>query len=146
MTLVDMLRLRLQDPVLEIVWQEMLTGWTSAKDDEREALRDWVRRKRDDFLAFASECVEAEELEQYAALQYIEMRAHWQGINNRINYAMVMTGQTDVRLVYRSAMMSQLLGVLEGVLDTASVSRIMNFLAEPISAKPRGEAATALAA
>jgi len=138
-----MLKLRLQDPVLEIVWQEMLSGWASSKEDERAALRDWVRGKRDDFLSFASECTEEEELEQYAALQYIEMRAHWQGINNRINYAMVLTGQTDVRLVYRSAIMSQLLGVLEGVLDPGSVSRIMNFLAEPVTTKRSGEALAA---
>jgi hypothetical protein len=132
MTLVEKLRLRLQNPVLESIWKEMLAGWDTAKGDEREVLEDWVRRKRDEFLSFAGECIEEEELEQYAALQYIEMRASWQAINNRINYAMVRTGETDSRLVYRSALMSQLLGVLEGVLDAGSVSRIMHFLSEPV--------------
>jgi hypothetical protein len=141
MKLVDVLRLRLTDPVLEVIWDEMLAGWNTSNDDERAALRGWVRRKRDDFLAFASECVDDEELEQYAALQYIELRAHWQAINNRLNYAMVTSGSTDPRLVYRSALMSQLLGALEGVLDASSVSRIMSFLAEPIAARRRDEAA-----
>jgi hypothetical protein len=39
--------------------------------------------------------------------------------------------------------MSQLLGALEGVLDPASVSRIMTFLSEPISVRRRDEAAAA---
>ncbi|MCU0698680.1 MAG: hypothetical protein MUC96_19435 [Myxococcaceae bacterium] len=141
MKLVDVLRLRLTDPVLEVIWDEMLAGWSTATDAERATLGAWVRRKRDDFLAFAAECVDDDELEQYAALQYIELRAHWQSINNRLNYAMVTAGSTDPRLVYRSAMMSQLLGAVEGVLDPASVSRIMSFLSEPISARRRDEAA-----
>ena len=143
MKLVDVLRLRLTDPVLEVIWDEMLDGWGTASDDERSMWRAWVRRKRDDFLAFAAACVDEEELEQYAALQYIELRAHWQGINNRLNYSMVTAGSTDPRLVYRSALMSQLLGALEGVLDPASVSRIMTFLSEPISVRRRDEAAAA---
>jgi len=141
MKLVEALRLRLMDPVLDGIWEEMLSGWATQDPEERDGLRQWVRQKRDDFLTFAGECLDDEELEQFAALQYIELRAYWQAINNRINYAMVSTGTTDPRLVYRSALMSQLLGALEGVLDTGSVSRIMQFLAEPISARRRGEVA-----
>jgi hypothetical protein len=140
MKLVDVLRLRLTDPVLDVIWEEMLAGWGTANDEEREGLRAWVRRKRDDFLTFAAECVDEEELEQYAALQYIELRAHWQSINNRLNYAMVSAGTTDPRLVYRSALMSQLLGALEGVLDPGSVSRIMQFLSEPIATRAAASA------
>jgi hypothetical protein len=39
--------------------------------------------------------------------------------------------------VYRSALMSQLLGALEGLLDPVSVGRIMSFLSEPIATRPR---------
>jgi hypothetical protein len=143
MKLVDLLRLRLMDPVLDAIWDDMLSGWATQDTEAREGLRRWVRQKRDDFLAFAGECLDEEELEQFAALQYIEFRASWQAINNRINYSMVATGVTDPRLVYRSALMSQLLGALEGVLDTGSVSRIMQFLAEPIAARRRGDVVAA---
>jgi hypothetical protein len=137
MKLVDVLRVRLTDPVLESIWEEMLAGWSTSSEEERGVLRSWVQRKRDDLLAFAAECVDEEELEQYAALQYIEFRAQWQALNNRINYAMVTSGATHPGLVYRSALMSQLLGALEGLLDPVSVGRIMSFLSEPIATRPR---------
>ena len=73
-----------------------------------------------------------EDLHLTLAIQYIELKTRWIGMNNRINYTTIRTGVPATEDVLLATVLSMFLVHIEGLVHAEDVERINEFLAEPI--------------
>ncbi len=101
-------------------------------EEQREELFFKVDQRRKAFEDSVLNVDEEDDLHYMFAVMYIELKSSWILMNNQINYGMIKSGECDMVTMYRAALTSQLLYELEPMLRQTDVSKITDFLAEPM--------------
>ncbi len=101
-------------------------------EEQREELFFKVDQRRKAFEDSVLNVDEEDDLHYMFAVMYIELKSSWILMNNQINYGMVKSGECDMVTMYSAALTSQLLYELEPMLRQTDVSKITDFLAEPM--------------
>ena len=130
--LLQVIEAALNAPDLVQNWRDTLAEWPDATPDETREVFGWAISLRDQFLEAAREIDDPETLDMVLAIRYIELKSHWILLNTQLNYSMVIKGYADQSVVYRASLVSQLLAVLEQLIDDTNRDRIIAFLTEPI--------------
>lgn len=125
----------LSAPLLMRNWQETLNEWTDAGPGQAQAVLERMVILRDEFVQASRDIDDPETLDMVAAIRYIGLKSHWIMLNTQVNYIMAFKGETDMALAYQASLVSQLLEVLERLIDEQDVTRIIEFLSQPVTAK-----------
>lgn len=129
-----------QMPILKLLRSQNLRDALKAtadqaedlSEDQREDLFLKVDQRRKAFEESVLNVDEEGDLHYMFAVMYIELKSSWILMNNQINYGMVKSGECDMVTMYSAALTSQLLYELEPMLRQTDVSKITDFLAEPM--------------
>lgn len=122
----------LLDPGIEATWTDCLSGWVEATAAERQAVLDWAKGLREEFLQVARDVDDPDEVDYALAIRYIELKSHWIMLNTQINYQTVHRGGAGQELLFRASLISLLVLAIEPLLKSADIDKITDFLAEPI--------------
>ena len=118
---------------LESEWAEVLTQWSGASPDERQAVQSYVTGLRDRLLDTLLTIDSQEELRRGLAIAYVEMKCHWTMLNTKIQHQTAENGRPAEPLIYRATCVSLIVQALEPLLEREHVEVMADFLAEPLS-------------
>ena len=129
-----------QMPILKLLRSQELRDALKAtanqaedlSEEQREELFSMVDQRRKAFEDSVLNVDEEDDLHYMFAVMYIELKSSWILMNNQINYGMIKSGECDMVTMYRATLVSQLLYELEPMLRQDDVSKITDFLAEPM--------------
>ena len=93
----------------------------------------WLDAVRSELIATIAEIDDEEDLATTIAVQYVELKSRWIGLNTRMNYQIVRGRTPEPQDMLRAAATSAFLAHIEGLLDQSDVHRITEFLARPLS-------------
>ncbi|MEM1043790.1 MAG: hypothetical protein AAGI91_14330 [Bacteroidota bacterium] len=122
----------LTDPQIDAAWQETLAGWEDAVPSQVKATLAYARGLRNQVLQLARDVDDDADLERMLALHYIELKCQWTKLNALVQYRLGAAGEVREDLMYRASCVSQLLAIIEPLLDQQDVDGFTAVLAEPI--------------
>lgn len=117
---------------LEMGWDSCLEGWSDATEEQRALARSTITAKRDECLSIAEDIDDANELGVVVSLFYIQLKSTWSFLNTQIQYQTVATGTPDLALMFRAALLTSLIEVLENIIPFRDIDRITTFIAKPL--------------
>lgn len=92
-----------------------------------------IGQEREHLRAIIAEVDDPTDVAMALAIQYVELKSRWIGLNTKINYETFRKGHAQTRDMLRAAATSNFLGHLENVLEPDDIDKITEFLAEPIN-------------
>ncbi|MEM1125586.1 MAG: hypothetical protein AAGI71_02965 [Bacteroidota bacterium] len=112
-------------------WTSSLETWDTTPVERAQALA-LVAQLRDQFIEAARDIEDEDELPTTAALEYIQLKSRWYRLNTQMNYQLFKQGEASPDVQYQGTLVSQLLAEIEPFIDPQDVSRITQFLTDPI--------------
>lgn len=112
--------------------REVLSGYPGAHAGDVDRVIKWVLALREDLAVLVSEIGDPDEVTMTLAINYIELKSRWIGLNTKMNYQMFHRGSCDVVTALRGGALSALIGRIETLLTREDIEQITQFLAEPI--------------
>lgn len=109
-----------------------LDGAVSAEPMEIADAIAWIEGIRRDMVEVLSHIDDPTDLAMAAAIQYVELKSRWIGLNTKMNYAMFRSGSCIPGDQIRASVASALLASLEVALNPDDVNKITEFLAQPL--------------
>lgn len=103
------------------------------EESQRLEISAEIQQIHSEFLALAEEVLDEEELRRALVLRYIELKSRWIMYNTRLQFRLLLTGESDDRLVYTASAISLFLEAMEQILTLSDVEFINQFLSEPVS-------------
>ena len=122
----------LQDPAFEPMVREALMTWDNPDPRVVERTLAWIRAMRHDLVALL-ESIDDEQAPETIAINYIELKTRWIALNTKVNYQQFRTGVSDPEIAFRGTACSMLLGQVESLLTADDITKITEFLAQPIA-------------
>ncbi len=123
---------RLKDEAQTKNLREALETWPDAQPGDVERVVKWAVALRDDLTTLISEIGDPEEVTMTVAINYIELKSRWIGLNTKMNYQTFRTGKCDSMTALRGAAISNLVGRIEELLTPGDIDQITQFLSEPV--------------
>jgi two-component system chemotaxis sensor kinase CheA len=131
MSIVENIEEQLRAEELEENWREAIES-SVPDEDEHDALMEWIRSFRDEFLDYMDVVQDPEEIEDALVDRYIEIKSRWKMLNTKMQYQAVNTGQPDPALMVKGSLLSKLLERMENVLGGDEVADLTDFISEPM--------------
>lgn len=122
----------LLDPAIERAWEELLSSWTDAEDDRPAKTLAWCVDLRDEAMGHFRDVFDPDDLETCVMWMHSSLKMRWSIQNTRAQYQMA-SGGVDPELMYRNALLSNLIRNLEGLLQFRDVEYVTAAIAEPIA-------------
>lgn len=117
------------DQILQDI-EDTLLGLDDESD--KEYIRNWIFSRMDEFINRCKLVNEDEELPNLLMWFYIQMKTEWSQINTEIQYQPMVSEEPDMVLIFKSSILSQLLGSVENLLRYVDVERAVNFMSNPV--------------
>lgn len=108
------------DQILQDI-EDTLLGLEDESD--KEYIRNWIFSRMDEFINRCKLVNEDEELPNLLMWFYIQMKTEWSQINTEIQYQPMVSDEPDMVLIFKSSILSQLLGSVENLLRYVDVER-----------------------
>ncbi len=86
-----------------------------------------------EFMSLTEDVLDESELRRALVLRYIELKSRWIMYNTRLQFRLLLTGDSDDQLVYTASAISLFLEAMEQILTQRDVESINQFLVEPVS-------------
>lgn len=102
------------------------------QESDRDAIKDWLYSKVDDFVKRCGIVQEDEEISTLLMWFYIQLKSEWSQLNTEIQYQPMASDEPDMVLIFKASTLSQLLASIENILRYVDVERAVDFLADPI--------------
>lgn len=113
--------------------RESFGSWESADPAIVARTVAWVLHLREDLVALLKTIEDAEQITETLAINYIELKTRWIALNTKVNYQMFRTGAPDAETACRGSACSLLLADVERLLNESDITKITEFLAQPVS-------------
>jgi hypothetical protein len=112
--------------------REALASWENPPADLIEKSIVYVNTLSGELISLCKEVDDEEQIEQTVAIFYIELKSRWIALNTRVNYQTFRTGTCEVESAFRASGVSMLLAEVESLINQDDISKITDFLAQPI--------------
>lgn len=112
--------------------RDRLATCDHATPERLDAAFDWLETIRRELIDVLDHVDDPADAAMAVAIQYVELKSRWIGLNTKMNYAMFRTGQCRVEDQLRAGAVTHLLTVLEPCIDPEDVNKIREFLAKPL--------------
>lgn len=109
---------------------DILKDWSPKEPGDKDQLLGWIEIEYETLFHNLEHIHEKKDVENTLKCRYLELKAKWFQLNNRIQYGMIM-GDTNMVLNYKSTLLSLLMSHFENVLNhdtTENIQFILNSL------------------
>ncbi len=113
--------------------RESLLSWDGADPAKVARTVAWVLHLREDLVVLLKTIDDPEQIAETLAINYIELKTRWIALNTKINYQMFRTGAPDAETACRGSACSMLLADVERLLNEGDITKITEFLAQPVN-------------
>lgn len=124
---------KLTDPAFRALIKEQLTSWEGADPAAIDRTIAWVLQIREDLVSLIRTIDDDEQISETLAINYIEIKTRWIALNTKINYQTFRLGSCDPELAFRGTACSGLMGEVETLLEPDDITKITEFLAQPVN-------------
>lgn len=129
----EQLQAKLDGKTISSALDELLNCWEEGSSSQKDSIRNWIMENRREFLKIASDIDDPEELDCTIAFQYIKLKTQWIMFNTQLQYQVVKTGEADNEIMYKASAVTNLLTLIEEMINHDDLDRITSFLAKPVS-------------